>query len=267
MNRHLLGVILVGALVFLLAPIAVVIVSSFNGGAIMSFPPSFLTTRWYTEINPAFYHAVAVSFIVATATTALSVPLGVLAALALCRGRFPGRELLSSLCLSPLMVPTLVTGVALYQCSLVFWDLTGITIGGTIIGIIVGHMTFGMPFVIRAVIAGHSRFDRALEDAAQGLGASPFVTFLLITIPVLRPAIMSGAIFAFAMSFDDVPIALFMGGSDWATTLPVQIFTTVQFNLSGDVMAVASLVVTASFLLMLMLNRIVGSDLLFSVKQ
>jgi len=266
-NRHILTAILIAALIFLLAPIVVVMVASFNGGAVMSFPPAFLTTRWYHEIKPIFYQAIWVSLLVATGSATFSVLIGVPAALALCRGRFPGRDLLSSLCLSPLMVPTLVTGVALYQCSLVFWDFTGITIGGTLFGIILGHLTFGLPFVIRAVIAGHARFDRALEEAAQNLGASPLKTFRLITIPILRPSIASGAAFAFTMSFDDVPIALFMGGGDGATTLPVQIYTNVQYDLSGDVMAVASLVVVVSLVVITLLNRLAGSDLFFGAKQ
>lgn len=265
-RRTVLHAVLIGVLVFLLAPVLVVLAASVNGGSVMSFPPSSLTTRWYMSLSPAFYHAILVSVMVAGLTTVLSVLLGVPAALALCRGRFPGRAMLSAACLSPLMVPALVTGVALYQCSLVLWDETGITLGGTIQGIVLGHITFGIPFVVRAVIAGHTRFDHALEEAAQSLGAAPLTTFYHITLPVLRPAIVAGAVFAFAMSFDDVPIALFMGGGDMATTLPVQIFTTVQFDLSGDVMAVASMVVIASFLVMFALDRFVGADLFFADK-
>jgi putative spermidine/putrescine transport system permease protein len=265
-GRWLLTVVLVAAILFLLAPIAVVVVASFNSGAVMSFPPESFTTRWYAEIKPEFYHAIRVSVVVAASSAALSVLVGVPGALALCRGRFPGRALLSALCLSPLMVPALVTGVALYQCALVLWDVTRITIGGTLAGIVLGHLTFGVPFVIRAVVAGHARFDRSIEEAAQSLGAAPLLTFWLVTLPILRPSVISGAVLAFAMSFDDVPIALFMGGGD-ATTLPVQIFTTVQFDLSGDVMAVASLVVAASLLAILALNRLVGSDVFFGAKQ
>jgi putative spermidine/putrescine transport system permease protein len=265
-HRRWLGAILVLALMFLLAPLLVVLLASFSDGAVMSFPPRSFTTHWYGEIKPAFYQAIWTSFVVATSAAAFSVIVGVPAALALCRGRFPGRELLGALCLSPLMVPALVTGVALYQCSLFLWDFTHITLGGTLAGIVLGHLTFGIPFVVRAVVAGHARFDLALEEAAQNLGAPPLKTFRLITLPLLRPAIVSGAVLAFAMSFDDVPIALFMGGGD-ATTLPVRIYTTIQYDLSGDVMAVASLVVAVSLVLIVLLNRLVGSDLFFSAKQ
>jgi putative spermidine/putrescine transport system permease protein len=164
------------------------------------------------------------------------------------------------------MVPALVTGVALYQLSLTFWDLAHFQIGGTIAGLTIGHLTFGIPFVVRAVMAGHARFDYALEEAALNLGASPLQSFWRVTVPVLRPSIISGGIFAFVMSLDDVPIALFMGGSN-ATTLPVRIFTTVEFDFGGDVMAVASAIVGFSVVVMLLLDRVVGLGELFGAKQ
>ena len=192
--------------------------------------------------------------------------LGVPAALALSRGRFPGQSLVNALCLSPLMVPALVTGVALYQYSLILWDWTGVGMGGTIFGLITGHLTFGIPFVIRAVIAGHARFDRALEEAAQNLGASPLATFWRVTMPVLRPSIVSGGIFAFLMSMDEVPIALFMGGGD-RTTLPIRIFTAIEFDFGGDVMAISALIVLVSVALMLVLDRVVDLGQFFGSKQ
>lgn len=262
----LLQGILLTVFAFLLAPIAVVVIASFNGGAILSFPPTSFTTQWYTLIKPTFLDALYVSLIVAAGTTFLSVMFGVPAALALSRGQFPGRDALNSLFLSPLMVPALVTGVALYQFSFTVWDLTHLTLGGTIPGLIVGHLTFGLPFVVRAVVAGHARFDFAIEEAALNLGATPMQTFWRVTVPVLRPSIISGGIFAFVMSLDDVPIALFMGGGD-ATTLPVRIFTTVEFDFGGDVMAIAALVVGASAVLVLVLDRFIGIGELFAAKQ
>ena len=251
---------------FMAAPVVIVIVASFNSGAVLSFPPTGWTTRWYRTMNPIFLQSAYVSLFVAAATALMSIVVGVPGALALARGRYPGRDLLNSLCLSPLIVPALVTGVALYQFSLSVWDLTGVGIGGTLAGLVIGHMTFGIPFVIRAVIAGHARFDRALEEAAQNLGATPLQTFWRVTMPLLRPSIASGAIFAFLMSLDDVPIALFMGGGD-ATTLPVRIFNAVQFDFGGDIMAVASLIVGVSVALMLLFERLIGLEQLFGARQ
>jgi putative spermidine/putrescine transport system permease protein len=164
------------------------------------------------------------------------------------------------------MVPALVTGVALYQYSLILWGWTGLGMGGTIFGLVTGHLTFGIPFVIRAVIAGHARFDRALEEAAQNLGASPLVTFWRVTMPVLRPSIVSGGIFAFLMSMDEVPIALFMGGGN-STTLPIRIFTAIEFDFGGDVMAISALIVLVSVALMLVLDRVVELGQFFGSKQ
>lgn len=257
---------LLAVFAFLLAPVAVVVIVSFNGGPVLSFPPSSFTTRWYAQIKPEFFDGLYVSLIVAGTTALLSVLLGLPAALALSRGRFPGRDALNSILLSPLIVPALVTGVALYQYSLTFWDLTHVALGGTIAGLIVGHLTFGVPFGVRAILAGHSRYDYALEEAALNLGATPMQTFWRVTVPILRPSIVAGGIFAFVMSLDDVPIALFMGGGD-ATTLPVRIFTTVEFDFGGDVMAIAALIVGGSVLLMLLLDRLIGLELLFGAKQ
>ena len=257
---------LLAAFVFLLAPVCVVVVASFNGGPVLSFPPASFTTHWYALIKPEFFQALEVSLIVAGATALLSVVLGLPAALALSRGRFPGRDVLNAVLLSPLIVPALVTGVALYQFSLTFWDWTRVALGGTLIGLIVGHLTFGIPFSVRAILAGHARFDYALEEAALNLGATPLQTFWRVTVPVLRPSIVAGGIFAFVMSLDDVPIALFMGGGD-ATTLPVRIFTTVEFDFGGDVMAIAALIVGGSVLLMLALDRLIGLDRLFGAAR
>jgi putative spermidine/putrescine transport system permease protein len=164
------------------------------------------------------------------------------------------------------MVPTLVTGVALFQFSILLWDISGVAIGGTITGLVIGHLTFAIPLVVRAVVAADARSDHSLEEAAQNLGATPAQTFFHVTLPLLNPGIASGAIFAFLMSFDDVPIALLMGGGN-ATTLPVKIFTAIEIDFSGEVMAIASLIVLGSTMLMLVLDRTIGLETLFGAKH
>ena len=259
MGNVVLRAVLIGAFLFLLAPIAMVVVSSFNGVGVFAFPPQQFTTRWYREIDPGYYSALYVSLVVATI---VSVP----AALALARGRFPGRNLLSSLCLSPLMVPALVTGVALFQFSLLFWDAFKVTLGGTVTGLVIGHLTFAIPFVVRAVLASHTRYDLSIEEAAESLGARPLQTFLQVTLPILKPGIVSGAVFSFLISLDEVPIALFMGGGS-ATTLPVKIFTAIEISFGGDILAVSSIIVAISVVAMLVLDRLVGLERLFMSKQ
>jgi putative spermidine/putrescine transport system permease protein len=112
------------------------------------------------------------------------------------------------------------------------------------------------------VLASHTRYDFSIEESAQNLGASPLQTFYHVTLPILRPGIISGAIFAFLISLDEVPIALFMGGGD-ATTLPVKIFTAMEISFGGDILAVASIIVVVSVVLMIVLDRIVGLERLF----
>jgi putative spermidine/putrescine transport system permease protein len=196
----------------------------------------------------------------------IALGVGIPGALALARGRFPGRDALNAICLSPLMVPALVMGVAAFQFSLVIWDWSHVTLGGTIPGLVIGHLTFAIPFVVRAVLAGHTRFDYSIEEAAQNLGASPWRTFFHVTLPILRPGVASGAIFAFLISLDEVPISLFMGGGD-ATTLPVKIFTAMEISFGGDILAVASVIVVVSVLLMLALDRVVGLERLFATRH
>ena len=164
------------------------------------------------------------------------------------------------------MVPALVMGVAAFQFSLVIWDHSRLTLGGTIPGLVIGHLTFAIPFVVRSVLAGHTRFDFSIEEAAQNLGASPRQTFVHVTWPMLRPGIASGAIFAFLISLDEVPISLFMGGGD-ATTLPVKIFTAMEISFGGDILAVASVIVIVSVVLMLALDRVVGLERLFATRH
>lgn len=266
MRSFALGTIVALTFVFLLLPIIVVVTASFNAVGVLSFPPQSFTTRWYHEIDPGFYHSLYVSLVVASITVAIALLIGVPAALALARGDFPGRATLNAICLSPLMVPALVTGVAVFQFSLVIWDVTRVALAGSIAGLVIGHLTFAIPFVVRSVLASHSRFDLALEEAAQNLGARPLQTFREVTLPILKPGIASGAIFAFLVSLDEVPIALFMGGAD-ATTLPVRIFTAIEINFGGDILAVSSMIVGASVALMLILDRVIGLEHLFATRH
>jgi putative spermidine/putrescine transport system permease protein len=266
MTRFVLPGMLAAVGVFLLAPIAIVVLTSFSASAIFAFPPKAYTTDAYWLIPSSFIAALRVSLIVAATTAVIAVIVGVPAAIALVRGRFPGRDSLNALCLSPLSVPALVIGVALFQSSIYFWDITGLTLGGTIAGLVIGHLTFTIPYVIRSVVAAQAQFDPSIEEAAANLGASPAQIFFRITLPSLRPGIASGAIFAILMSLDDVPVALFMGGSE-TTTLPVKILAAIEFNFGADIMAISSLVIFGSIALMIVLDRMVSLETLFSEKS
>lgn len=231
----------VGAiLIFLVAPLVSVIVSSFSGGPLFVFPVTDITLKWYGDIPPEFFRSLLVSIEVGAGATVAAIVLGVPAALALARGKLPFSRALTTLCLTPLMLPTLVIGVAALQFINALSDY-GVSLSQTVLGLTLAHTAFTVPFIIRAVIAGQIQYDRQIEDAAMSLGAAPLRTFLSVTMPLLAPAVASGAILAFLTSFDDVPIALFLGGGN-ATTLPVQIFNSLQFNLSPAILALSTII-------------------------
>lgn len=255
--------IFVGAvLLFLLLPVFIVVIMSFASSPVLVFPPSGFTLRWYENISPDYFEALRVSVIVAVGTSVLATVIGTPAALAIVRGRFPGKAFVSALCLSPLMVSTLVIGVALFQYTIALWDVFRVSLGGSIAALILGQVSFTIPFVIRAAIAGQAHFDYSIEEASINLGATPLQTFFRITLPILLPGIASGAIFAFVMSFDDVAVALFLGGAN-ATTLPVKIYTSVEFSIDASVMAMGTIVICGSLLCVLALDQLVGADKLF----
>lgn len=252
--------------VFLLLPITMVVLTSFSESAVLKFPPTHFTLKWYQNISHEFVQALKISLIVSAGTTVLATVVGTMAALALVRGRFVGRTAMSAFCLSPLMVPTLVIGVAAFQFANHLWDLANVSLLGTIPGLILGQSAFTIPFVIRAAVAGQAHFDAAVEEAALSLGATPWQTFWRVTLPILLPGVVSGAVFAFVMSFDDVPVALFVGGGD-VMTFPVKIYTSIEFSFDADLMAISTLVVGASLLVMLALDRLIGVDKFFGAAR
>ncbi|WP_439816307.1 ABC transporter permease [Zavarzinia sp. CC-PAN008] len=245
--------------VFLLLPIVAVVLGSFSATTPLSFPPRGFTTEWYGRISPSYYEAFKVSALVAIAAAGIATLVGVPAALAIVRGRFPGKALLGAFCLSPLMVSTLVIAIAAFQFTVIVWDLFGLALAGTIHGLILAQSAFTIPFVVRSVIAAQANYDISLEEAAQSLGAGPLETFFKVTLPILLPGIAAGAIFAFLMSFDDIAVALFVGGGA-AQTLPVKIYTAVEFEFNSDILAVSSLIILASLALTLVADRLVGLD-------
>ena len=250
---------------FLLLPIVTTVLFSVAASPVFVFPPTEFTFDWYLKISPVYFEALKVSLIVAAGTSVLAALVGTPAALAIVRGRFAGRRAINAFCLSPLMVPTLVIGVSAFQFMIKLYDFFGLSIGGTILAIILAQTALTLPLVIRAAIAGQAHFDLTLEEAASGLGATPWQIFWRVTLPLIAPGIASGAIFAFIMSLDDVPISLFTGGGD-ATTLPVKIFFAIEHSLDADVMAVATIIIGVSLVLMLALERLLGLDKFFGVK-
>jgi len=261
---NLLRIIVGLVIAFLVFPLVFVVLTSFGASPVMVFPPKAFTFDWYRNIPPAFVASLKISLIVATLTALIATVVGTGAALALSRGRSRGLKALGAFTLSPLMVPTLVAAVALYQFFGIFWDLTGIELVGTLIGIIAGHTAYAIPYVVRALTAAHAHFDYTLEEAALSLGASRWRTAISVTFPVLLPGIISGALFAFLVSMDDLPIALFLTGGEATTTLPVRIYTSIEYSLNPSVMAISALLVYGAIAVVVILDRTLGMERLLS---
>jgi putative spermidine/putrescine transport system permease protein len=230
-------------LLFLVAPSLTVIVMSFNTADLLIFPPPGYSLRWYTHFfsRPEWLSAAQNSFVIAVATTLVSTIVGMMAALGLVRGRFPGRPMVTALFLTPMVVPVIVTAVAMYGLY------ARLRLVGTVGGMVMGHTVLALPFVIINVSAVLQGMDWRLEQAARSLGASPLRAFLLVTVPLIRPGIVAAAMFAFVTSFDDLVVALFVSGTR-AVTLPVRMWAGIQFELNPAVAAVSAMLIVVSVL-------------------
>ena len=226
-------------LTFLLLPTAIILPISFGEQRYLQFPPTGFTLAWYREflLEPRWQQATLLSLKVAALVTVTATMLGTLAALALVRGRPQCRALLNVLVLSPLIVPNIVVAIAL------FFFLARIGLTGTITGFVLAHTILALPFVILTVSASLHQLDSDLELAALGLGASRFQTFHHVTLPLIMPGLISGAVFAFITSFDEPVISFFISTAG-QTTLPRRMFEDIDQNIT-PVLAAAAVVVTS----------------------
>jgi putative spermidine/putrescine transport system permease protein len=258
--RALFRLLIVCIYIFLMAPFLFVAISSIGDSAMLSFPPHSFTLQWYERMSPKLVDALKTSLLAATATMAIASSLGLWMALAIARGRGAFVNFLKAASIAPLSVPHLAIGIALYQAVLLLWDYSGVTLAGTFPGLVLGHSAIALPFVIRGVLAGHSHLDPAIEEAALSLGATPLRALWTMTFPLIRPGLVSGAFFAFLASFDDVPIALFMGGGEDSTTFPLQVLASLEFSLKPDIMAISTLIVVASVSVLIALEYLFGLE-------
>jgi putative spermidine/putrescine transport system permease protein len=258
--RVLLRVVVVLVYAFLFAPIVFVVLSSFGSSALLAFPPESFTLRWYTQISDEFVAALETSLAAGLTTVVVAIFIGTGLALAIARGSGRLAAALNVVSTAPLAVPHLAIGIALYQACMLMWDVTGWAVAGTFVGLVAGHTIIALPYVVRGVATGHMHFDASVEEAALNLGASRWQTLRRITLPILLPGIISGGFLAFLASFDDVPVALFMGGGENSTTLPLKILAAIEYSFQPDLMAISSLIILASIALMLVLDRFFGLE-------
>lgn len=240
-------------LAFLLLPIAVVGVFALNPTPYIAFPPEGVTLRWFEKFfaSPDFMGAFWLSLKVALAVLVLSVLIGGAAALALARGNLPGSRVLTALFMSPLMLPAILTGLSLFQLYLL------LDIGRPVWGLIMGHTLVAVPYVLRTTLAVLHNFDRRLEEAAAALGASPLRVFFEITLPLIRPGVFAGGIFAFIVSFDQFPISLFLVPPK-GETLPVVLFNYMKFDLDGAIAAASMVSILMAVTVVMLIEKVIG---------
>lgn len=223
---------------FLFLPVGVVVLLSFNSSQFGSFPMEGFSLRWFGELwdNDAIRRAFRISLILGALTAVISTTLGVLAALALVRYRFRGKNLISTALIAPILVPEVVLAVAL----LLF--LQWLELPRSFLLLLLGHVIFTLPFVVLVVQARLVAIRRDVEEAAMSLGASPVATFFEITLPLLMPAVFAGMLFAFTISFDDITGTLFWkpGGVE---TVPTQIFAMLRNSISPEINALGTVMI------------------------
>jgi putative spermidine/putrescine transport system permease protein len=237
---------------FLIFPILVILPLSFNAIPYFSFTQEMLTLdpdgyslRWYIDFftNLNWQGAVKNSFIISIFSTIISTFLGTLAALGLSRPSFPFKTAAMGILISPMVVPLIISAAGM------FFFYSRINLQGTFVGVILAHAALATPFVVITVTATLVGFDRSLTRSAATLGASPTTTFFRITVPLITPGVISGALFAFVTSFDEVVVILFVG-SYKQRTIPWQMFSGIREQISPTILAVATILTLLSVLLL-----------------
>tara|TARA_R110000787_G_scaffold49111_4_gene117875 strand:- start:5883 stop:6734 length:852 start_codon:yes stop_codon:yes gene_type:complete len=237
---------------FLILPILVIIPLSFNAEPYFTFTPGMLSLdpdafsfRWYEDMvtNVQWTHSAKNSVIIAFFSTILATGLGTLAALGLSKSYMPFRSLFMGILISPMIVPLIISAAGM------FFFYSDVGLSSTLTGIVLAHTALGTPFVIITVTATLVGFDQSLNRAALSLGANPRTVFFKVTMPLILPGVISGALFAFITSFDEVVVVLFLAGYE-ERTIPRQMFSGLREQISPTILAVATVLVAISIALL-----------------
>lgn len=238
---------------FLSLPLIVLIAASFTEVGYLSFPPKGFTFKWYLEVfqDTSYLESFAFSFYLAILSTVISIIIGVPTAQVLARYNFAGKKLINAFLSSSLLLPQIVFGVALLQFFSYFmtkpqsfWALT------------LGHIVLTLPYIIRTCLASFVSLERSIEEAGQDLGANRFTTFLLITFPLIKPSVIAGGLFAFAVSWINVEVTIFLSSSN-QMALPVKMFNYVQYNVDPIIAAVSALTIYIAFIIIVIIDYFV----------
>jgi putative spermidine/putrescine transport system permease protein len=232
-------------LLFLIAPILAIMPLSFNSETFFSYPMPGYSLRWYEEFftSDRWQSALRLSLLLAFLTTILATTLGTLAALGLSRANFPYRATVMAILISPMIVPVIIAALGMFF----FYSKIGLT--GTVLGLVLAHTALATPFVVITVTATLSSFDRTLMRAGASLGAPPTTVFFRVVMPLILPGMISGALFAFVTSFDEVIAVIFIAGPE-QRTLPRQMFSGIRELISPTITAAASVLIVISTLML-----------------
>lgn len=240
-------------MLFILAPLLVTVAISVTTTQFVTFPPRGFTLAWYGKVlqDPDFLESLRFSALLAVGATTGALLLGVPAAFAITRYDYPGRAAISSVLLSPLVFPVLITGVALLQ---VFSMMNSTS---TPLNLLIAHVLVTTPYVVRTVAASLLLADRTLEDAARTLGAGNWLVFRRITIPQIAPGLAAGALFAFMISFDNFPISLWLADAQH-NPIPLLVFQMIGNVFEPSVAAISTLMITLAMVIVVILERVMG---------
>ena len=238
---------------FLVAPILAIVPLSFNSGSFFSYPMEGVSLRWYAQAfgSHDWQLAFANSIGIGAVATLIATCLGTLAALGLSRPVFPFRAVIMPLLISPMIIPIVVVAAGFY---LIFAPLGLVN---SYVGVMLAHAALGTPFVVITVTASLLSFDQSLLRAAAGLGARPWTTFRRVTLPLIAPAVATGSVFAFATSFDEVIVILFIGGPE-QRTVPRQMWSGIRDQIDPSILAVATVLIVFATLLFTAMNWLRG---------
>lgn len=257
-RRPIAVTLAVAGYIIMIVPILFVVAVSFTDGQTLRFPPEGFSFKWFgaaLRYEP-FMGSLVTSAEIALLATFLALLVGVPATLAIYRGKLPGKGIVEALFLSPLIVPELVVGLALFQQLIVTLRIDNWPV------LLIGHTALLLPYAVRVTGAAVAGADPALEEAARGLGASPWRTFWTITLPILRPGIFSAALLSFITSFNNVPLSLLLQ-SRTAQTLPVTMLDYVQQSYDPMVAATSTLILAATVVIAIIAEKTVGFAKIF----
>lgn len=244
-------------MVFLVAPLAVIVIASFTPTALITFPPKGFSLKWYANIfhgSTHFMDGLANSLKLGLIATGVDVFLGVFAALAVCRYDFKGKNALLNYFTSPMYVPSVAFAFVLLQ---VYSQIGGIP---GMVRLLIGHLVIILPYIVRNTASVLHVFNWTLEDAATSLGANPVQVFFKITLPLARPGVLAGGLLAFLYSFDEVALSSLLSTPKFVT-LPIRIMNYMELTFDPTLAAISTLLILASLILIVLMERLVGLDM------